>query len=285
MSNLIKEETFGLELYNRFPEMYKKDDEGTGYALKRYMQAAGEGFKCAFEELNGIPDLIDPLKIPGEYLVLMFYSYGMEIFNGVPEPFLRNMIPIIGDLFSRKGSISTLVFLTSLVSGVETTLEYSNFAEDHTLHVDLFIDYDKVGNSFPSQEQLVRIMNEFLPFYCRALIHYTFYYEDDLKLSIYELFIGDGFLSKHYSFDNEIDPEDDSDYKREYVDEADYEETHVTGTGSAESENTGFFAGQGENSCFLNNMRCRLSDNFYLNSVTGYDKIIVNGEVTYRGLN
>lgn len=264
MSNLIDPKSFGLKLYDRFPEAYKEDDRETGYTLKRYMETAGEGFSAALEEMNGIADLIDPLKIPSEHLGKMFSSYGLELFYGIPEPFLRNLIPVIGKLFARKGTLSSIEFLTSLISGVETTIDLSSFLEDNTLRVHLYIDYDKVGNTFPSQEQLVRIANEFMPFYCNIVIFYTFYYADKVKVNIYENHLGDSFLTKHHD-SGEFDIRDDPYHESVEV----------------QPENEGgnvMFSEFGENSCILNHERCLIGESFYLSSITGYDTIWENGE-------
>ena len=118
MSELLNSNTFGDKIYDRFPEMYKRDDKETGYQLKRFIQTAGEGFKCVIDEINGISDLRDNDKVDSSILPVIYASQGLEVFNGIPEPYLRNLIPLLNSLFSRKGSISAVDYLCSIISGV-----------------------------------------------------------------------------------------------------------------------------------------------------------------------
>ena len=62
MSDLIlSPEGFGTKIYNRFPPRYREDDVMQHLALKRYLDACGEGgFKYNIEELNGILDFANP---------------------------------------------------------------------------------------------------------------------------------------------------------------------------------------------------------------------------------
>ena len=47
-------------------------------------------------------------------MYILFKSYGLEIFNGIPELYLRKLLPSVSTLYSRKGSISSVEFNTCL---------------------------------------------------------------------------------------------------------------------------------------------------------------------------
>ena len=132
MSNILKSEDFGLKLYNRFPYKYREDDEKQNYALKRYIESLSDGgFKYAIDEINGIPTIIDPDNVSSKILPILFKQYGLEVFNGVPESYLRYLLPKLGEVWSKKGSLSAVEFITSSISGIKTSTEMS---------------YDKSGN-------------------------------------------------------------------------------------------------------------------------------------------
>ena len=109
MSDRLDPKDFGLKLYNRFPPSYRADDVGQKYALKRYIEAAAEGgFKYVIEEQNGILDLVNPQTSPLEVVYALYEQYGLELFHGIPEEFLRSFLPNIGLAWSKKGSLDVV---------------------------------------------------------------------------------------------------------------------------------------------------------------------------------
>ena len=137
MAKVLDSKSFGDILYKTFPESYRTDDIATGYALKRYLQALADGgFSEVIEETNNVLTLVDPEKINADLLPILFKNYGMEIFNGVPELFLRKLLPVVSDLYARKGCITSVEYLTSIISGVKSSVEVSDdFNNDHAIDV------------------------------------------------------------------------------------------------------------------------------------------------------
>ena len=160
MAELLNSETFGDRIYSRFPEVYKRDDKDNDYALKRFIQTGGEGFKCVIDEINGISDLRDSDKTPVEFLPVIFSSHGLDILNGIPYNYLKNLVPNLNAILSRKGSISAIEYLCSVVSGIVCEVSTEHFSENN--RVDIIIDMDYTTEvDFPSIEQLNRIVKEF----------------------------------------------------------------------------------------------------------------------------
>ena len=104
MSKLLDSDKFWENIYDRFPETYKRDDSYTRYSLKRFIKTAGEGFKVATNEINGITNLRDSANVDSKFLYAVYKNHGMELFNGLPEEYLRNLVNMINPSFSRKGS-------------------------------------------------------------------------------------------------------------------------------------------------------------------------------------
>ena len=121
MSNLLSPQDFGLKIYNRFPLKYRGDDAQNNFALKRYLQSAGDGgFKYAIEDINGLTSLVDPNSVKAEFLPVIFQQYGFEPFNGIPEEYLRYLLPKLGDIYSMKGSLQAVEYLCTSLSGIKT---------------------------------------------------------------------------------------------------------------------------------------------------------------------
>ena len=183
MSKLLDPNTFGEKLYNTLPQMYRSDDATVEYALKRYLQALSDGgFSHVINELNGLLDLNDPDKCPKEFLELVFKQYGFEAFNGIPEVYLRKLLPLLGELYNRKGTTTVIEYLTSVISGIKTYIALSpNFAQDYTVNLRFEMDWDE--QNFPNRDQLLRIIKEFIPFFVEVVVVliYMFYESASLK--------------------------------------------------------------------------------------------------------
>lgn len=189
MSKVMDSKTFSEKLYNTLPVMYHNADSMVDYALKRYLQVLSDGgYSFVVDELNGILNLNDPERTPSEVLGVLFEQYGLPLFNGIPEVYLRKLLPILGDLYARKGATTVIEYLTSIISDVKTDIVISpDFLNDY--HVDLILemDYDQTGaRDLPDREQLLRIIKEFLPFFIEVTIIFVYLFYETAKLQARE---------------------------------------------------------------------------------------------------
>lgn len=184
---LLDSKNYGLKIYNRFPNTYIEEDSRYKYALKRYLQSIGEGgFDPAIEDINKLTSLIDPNLMPKEVLPLLFQYLGVEIFNGIPEQYLRQLLPYVGTLCESKGSIDVIEYLSSAVSGTKTSATISYGDTNNTiLSVALEMDYS-LGDVFLDAGQLRRLLEKFAPFYCDVAITYLYMFEDTVSLHMGE---------------------------------------------------------------------------------------------------
>ena len=182
MSNILNSEDFGLKIYNRFPPKYREDDVGQNFALKRYLQALSDGgFKYSIDEINGIADLKDPDKVDSKMLPILFKQYGLDIFNGIPEEYLRYLLPKLGEAWTKKGSLSVIEFITSSITGVKTDTEVKFDSQENPLiNVKFEMDYNLNGY-FPESNQFMRLLENFVPFYCDLGLVYSYlFYENQI---------------------------------------------------------------------------------------------------------
>lgn len=178
-TNVIDPKDFGLKLYNRFPPSYRLDDAYNNYALKRYLEAASDGgFKYVIEEQNGILDLINPQTAPLDVVYYLYEQYGLKLFHGIPEDFLRAFLPNLGTAWSKKGSLSVVEYIVSSLSGIKTSTEVEYDDHDNpVVTVRLQMDYS-VSEYFPDTKQFERILENFIPFYCDPYMIYSYVYHD-----------------------------------------------------------------------------------------------------------
>ena len=182
MSSIFNSDDFGLKIYNRFPPKYREDDVGQDYALRRYLQALSEGgFKHSIDEINGITSLIDPDRVDSKVLPILFKQYGLDIFNSIPEEYLRYLLPKLGEAWSKKGSFSVVEFITSSLSGIKTTAKVV-YDEKNNPIVDVKLEMDyNIGDYFPEAVQFTRLLENFVPFYCDINMVYSYlFYESQI---------------------------------------------------------------------------------------------------------
>lgn len=191
MSKVMDSKTFSGKLYNTLPVMYHNADSMVDYALKRYLQVLSDGgYSFVVDELNGILNLNDPERTPSEVLGVLFEQYGLPLFNGIPEVYLRKLLPILGDLYARKGATTVIEYLTSIISDVKTDIVISpDFLNDYHVDLRLEMDYDQTGaRDLPDREQLLRIIKEFLPFFIEVTIIFVYLFYETAKLQARESF-------------------------------------------------------------------------------------------------
>ena len=201
MSNILNSEDFGLKIYNRFPPKYREDDMGQKLALKRYLQALSDGgFRYIIQDTNGLLDIKDPSRTSLDILLNLYKQYGLEVFNGIPENYLRSLLPYLSSAWKYKGSIDIIEFVTTTLSGIKVSSEI-NYADSRTalfgdavlghalfnnknshetpiITVRLEMDFS-LSDYFPSSEQFRRILENFVPFYCDLALVYSYVYSDE----------------------------------------------------------------------------------------------------------
>lgn len=182
MSNLLSSKDFGQKIYDKFPPKYREDDVLQSHALKRYIEVLSDGgFSPTIDDINGITSLINPEKIDSKVLPLLFQQYGFDVFNGIPEQYLRYFLPKLGEAYSLKGSMGVVQFITSSLSGVKVGLDlYKDEYDNPSVDIKFEMDYN-LGGYFPDATQFTRILNKFLPFYLSRTLMYSYmFYENEI---------------------------------------------------------------------------------------------------------
>lgn len=178
---------FGLKIYNRFPPKYIEDDESQSYALKRYLESLADGgFSHIIDDTNKLLSLVNPNTIDAKYLPILYKQFGLEVFNGIPENYLRYLLPKLGDAWSQKGSLTIVEFITSSLSGVKVSSEIT-YDEKGDPYIKVFLEMDyNIGDYFPDAEQFIRLLEIFLPFYVDKTLVYSYLFYESQVVSALE---------------------------------------------------------------------------------------------------
>ena len=270
MSKLLDSDKFWENIYDRFPETYKRDDSYTRYSLKRFIKTAGEGFKVATNEINGITNLRDSANVDSKFLYAVYKNHGMELFNGLPEEYIRNLVNMINPSFSRKGSISSIEYLCSVISGIVCEVDLSRFDDNNKVNLIIDMDFDQSAK-FPNMEQLKRVVKEFLPFYCNISYVLTYSFYDSTTLAMSD---SRSDIVVHQGID-EISSISFIETKQEDVSQI----VKPPESGIIDRDTLG------KSNYYLNSPFLKLNEGIILNSYDGYDIITVNGISTKVNFN
>ena len=188
---------FGIKIYNRFPLKYREDDEITKFTLRRYLDAIGEGgFRFLIDDWNGLYELVDPNKSTSEGLQILYEQFGLPVFYGIPEPYLRYFLPHIGEAYSAKGSIDVLDFVLASLAGVQVEPEIIIDDNDDTfLILNLLMD-ESLDGYLPDRDQFIKILKNFVPFYLDFILRLVYYYSESAEFSVEETYRRDDVTEK-----------------------------------------------------------------------------------------
>lgn len=177
MSNLILNSSdFGTKIYEKFPPKYREDDIGQKFALRRYLEAIGEGgFKYVIDDVNGLLDVVNPDTTEAQNLKYLLEQFGFNEYQGVPEKYFRYLIPQLGVAWSKKGTIDVIEFISSVLSGISADISVVEENGVIKVKIVLEIEYDEdTGRfTFPKITQFSQIIKRFLPFYVNGEVTYT----------------------------------------------------------------------------------------------------------------
>lgn len=113
-------------LYNKkLPQVYRDEDSKIGYPLKRYLESLIDGGYCdIIKDIEGIMSLVDPMTIPEEFFPYLCESFGLTYFPDMDISYQRKFLANIGELVKRRGTFSSVQYLTRALTGLNSDLSY-----------------------------------------------------------------------------------------------------------------------------------------------------------------
>lgn len=199
---------FGDYLYNRLPEMYRREDakDGIDFALKRYLEVLDKGgLQLLFSELLTLYDLFNVDTCPKEVLPLISRLLGYNFIDEVDELMQRKIVSNLVELYKRKGTKSVINFITREFTHFDTKVVETQFRifktwspKPKNIPSSVYVEPRTLGRHAPdldtcfifseegiynyhgiiifcdakaSQVELLnRLLREFLPVYCNLYI-------------------------------------------------------------------------------------------------------------------
>lgn len=199
MGKLLSEK-FQEMLLNKYPSIYRTmDEEGL---LEQYTYALTEPAVPLIKKIEGMYDLLIASEIPSWGIHTFYSNFGGEFYDRVAENFQRRMLSDIVYLLQVRGTGLCVEYIASLVTGVQTEVVTgthssvfgtgdvfgkSEFGRDSTdMFVRILMDYSQRSAISPTANELVAILQEFLPFYVTAYVTYVYFLVEEAEINARE---------------------------------------------------------------------------------------------------
>ena len=151
-------------LYNKkLPQIYRNEDGSIGFPLKRYLESLIDGgYYVSITDIEGIETLVDPMTVPEEFFPYLCESFGFKYFPDIDIYYQRKFLSNIGELQRRRGTYSSVHYLTKALTGLDSELRY----EDGVLHIIVLAkNVEQINELNSSMEVIKRYIENQIPYF------------------------------------------------------------------------------------------------------------------------
>lgn len=125
MSKITPKDMLDLLYNKKLPQVYRDEDSRIGYPLKRYLESLIDGgYYDTIKDMEGILSLVDPMTVPDEFFPYLCDSLGLTYFPDIDISYQRKFLANIGELNKRRGTFSSIHYLTRALTGLDSELSY-----------------------------------------------------------------------------------------------------------------------------------------------------------------
>lgn len=166
---------FTTHLYGRLPQIYRDEDQKIGYPLRRYLESLIEGgFSQIISGINEFITLIDPDKIPEEFLPHLCNSFGLTYFPDLDSTYQRKFLSNVGEIMKRRGTYAGIHYLAKSLTGLESELEFRHDYEGETGNFLLIFIVSESARDFDNIEVSMKAIQEYVgyqvPFFITPVV-------------------------------------------------------------------------------------------------------------------
>lgn len=166
---------FTTYLYGRLPQIYRDEDQKIGYPLRRYLESLIEGgFSQIISGINEFITLIDPDKIPEEFLPHLCNSFGLTYFPDLDSTYQRKFLSNVGEIMKRRGTYAGIHYLAKSLTGLESELEFRHDYEGETGNFLLIFIVSESARDFDNIEVSMKAIQEYvgyqIPFFVTPVV-------------------------------------------------------------------------------------------------------------------
>lgn len=164
-------------LYNKkLPQVYRDEDSKIGYPLKRYLKSLIDGgYYDSIKDIEGIMSLVDPMTVPEKFFPYLCESFGLTYFPDIDISYQRKFLSNIGELVKRRGTFSSVHYLTRALTGLNSDLsyfegEYEGQDGNYLFIVLLAKNLEQLNKISTSMEVIQNYIGSQIPYYVKPVL-------------------------------------------------------------------------------------------------------------------
>ena len=179
----------GSYLYSRLPHYHKVVDEQNELLLKRFMEVLNVGFKANDDALRQALEKTQASKCGEENLVELARSLGADWITTIAPKYQRTVVRMLIKLYKQKGTIDTIRFIASELSGFEAKLiedeiprEYFEEGDEKKRLLTVKLQAPELDDPVQAQQHettIADVINKFVPVHTKCILVVTYFYSED----------------------------------------------------------------------------------------------------------
>ena len=178
----------GSYLYSRLPHYHKVVDEQNELLLKRFMEVFNVGFKANDEALKQALETTQASKCGEENLEELAKSLGADWISTIDPSYQRTIVRMLIKLYKQKGTIDTIRFIASELSGFEAKIiegeipeEYFEEGDEKKRLLTVKLQAPEMDDPVSAQQHettISEVIDKFVPVHTKFILVVTYFYDE-----------------------------------------------------------------------------------------------------------
>lgn len=180
----------GEYLYTRLPSYHQiVDEEQNNRVLKKFFEVLNESFKINMEDLDKALALTQASRCPEESLEELAKSLGADWISTIHPKYQRQIISMLIKLYQQKGTVDTIRFIASELSGFEAKIiegdipdEYFKPGDEKKRLLTVKLQAPELDDPVTSQQHestISEVISKFVPVHTKFVLLVTYFYNED----------------------------------------------------------------------------------------------------------
>lgn len=183
----------GEYLYTRLPSYHQiVDEEQNNRVLKKFFEVLNESFRINMEELDKALAKTQASKCAEENLEELAKSLGADWISTIHPKYQRQIISMLIKLYQQKGTVDTIRFIASELSGFEAKIvegdipeEYFKPGDENKRLLTVKLQAPELDDPVTSQQHestISEVISKFVPVHTKFVLLVTYFYDESHKV-------------------------------------------------------------------------------------------------------
>lgn len=190
----------GEYLYTRLPSYHQiVDEEQNNKVLKKFFKVLNESFRINMEELDKALAMTQASRCAEENLEELAKSLGADWISTIHPKYQRQIISMLIKLYQQKGTVDTIRFIASELSGFEAKIvegeipeEYFKPGDEKKRLLTIKLQAPEMDDPISAQQHettIAEVIDKFVPVHTKFILLVTYFYDETLQSKFLETHI------------------------------------------------------------------------------------------------